>query len=108
MIPRIDMTVADVNSSYEDIITLFKSTMYTRIPIYENDSDNVIGILNIKDLIVGDKKDETFNIRDIMRKPFLHTNIRIHLSCLKKCSLTDTSIAIVLDGIRTDSWYDNN
>lgn len=56
MIPRIDMTVADVNSSYEDIITLFKSTMYTRIPIYENDSDNVIGILNIKDLIVGDKK----------------------------------------------------
>lgn len=96
MIPRIDMTVADVNSSYEDIITLFKSTMYTRIPIYENDSDNVIGILNIKDLIVGDKKDETFNIRDIMRKPFLHTNIRIHLSCLKKCSLTDTVLQLFL------------
>ena len=72
MIPRIDMTVADVNSSYEDIITLFKSTMYTRIPIYENDSDNVIGILNIKDLIVGDKKDETFNIRDIMRKSIFY------------------------------------
>ena len=47
MIPRIDMTVADVNSSYDDIITLFKSTMYTRIPIYENDTDNVIGTLNI-------------------------------------------------------------
>ena len=56
--------------------------MYTRIPIYENDSDNVIGILNIKDLIVGDKKDETFNIRDIMRKSIFtyeHKNTSEHV-----------------------------
>ena len=44
MIPRIDMTLADVSSSYDDIISLFRQTMYTRIPIYENTPDNVIGI----------------------------------------------------------------
>ena len=97
MIPRIDMTVADVNSSYEDIITLFKSTMYTRIPIYENDSDNVIGILNIKDLIVGDKKDETFNIRDIMRKPFFTYEHKNTSELFKEMQLNRYSIAIVLD-----------
>ena len=96
MIPRIDMTVADVNSSYEDIITLFKSTMYTRIPIYENDSDNVIGILNIKDLIVGDKKDETFNIRDIMRKPFFTYEHKNTSELFKEMQLNRYSIAIVL------------
>ena len=82
MIPRIDMTVADVNSSYEDIITLFKSTMYTRIPIYENDSDNVIGILNIK---------------DIMRKPFFTYEHKNTSELFKEMQLNRYSIAIVLD-----------
>ena len=82
MIPRIDMTVADVNSSYEDIITLFKSTMYTRIPIYENDSDNVIGILNIKDL---------------MRKPFFTYEHKNTSELFKEMQLNRYSIAIVLD-----------
>ena len=63
MIPRIDMTLADVNSSYDDIISLFRQTMYTRIPIYENTPDNVIGILNIKDLIVNPANNDTFDIR---------------------------------------------
>ena len=70
MIPRIDMTLADVSSSYDDIISLFRQTMYTRIPIYENTPDNVIGILNIKDLIVNPSDNDTFNIRNIIRKPF--------------------------------------
>ena len=77
--------------------TLFKSTMYTRIPIYENDSDNVIGILNIKDLIVGDKKDETFNIRDIMRKPFFTYEHKNTSELFKEMQLNRYSIAIVLD-----------
>ena len=90
MIPRIDMTVADVNSSYDDIITLFKSTMYTRIPIYENDTDNVIGTLNIKDLIVTNV-DDSFNIRKIMREPFFTSEL------FKEMQLKRYSIAIVLD-----------
>ena len=70
--------------------------MYTRIPIYENDSDNVIGILNIKDLIVGDKKDETFNIRDIMRKPFFTYEHKNTSELFKEMQLNRYSIAIVL------------
>ena len=96
MIPRIDMTVADVNSSYDDIITLFKSTMYTRIPIYENDTDNVIGTLNIKDLIVTNV-DDSFNIRKIMREPFFtyeHKNTADLFLEMRKSSI---SLAIVLD-----------
>ena len=96
MIPRIDMTVADVNSSYDDIITLFKSTMYTRIPIYENGTDNVIGTLNIKDLIVTNV-DDSFNIRKIMREPFFTYEHKNTSELFKEMQLKRYSIAIVLD-----------
>ena len=96
MIPRIDMTLADVNSSYDDIISLFRQTMYTRIPIYENTPDNVIGILNIKDLIVNPSDNDTFNIRNIIRKPFFTFEQKNTSDLFKEMQLSSTSIAIVL------------
>ena len=95
MIPRIDMTLADVNTGYDDIIELFRETKYTRIPIYEGNPDNVIGILNIKDLILSQHND--FNIRSIMRKPFFtyeHKNTSELFNVKQRSS---HSISIVLD-----------
>ena len=96
MIPRIDMTLCNVESSYDDIIQLFKDTMYTRIPVYEDDTDNVIGILNIKDLILINNTHE-FNIRNIMRKPFFTYEQKNTSDLFKEMQLNSTSIAIVLD-----------
>ena len=96
MIPRIDMTLADVNTSYDDIIELFRETKYTRIPIYEGNADNVIGILNIKDLILT-PHDDKFNIRSVMRKPFFtyeHKNTSELFNVMQRSS---HSISIVLD-----------
>ena len=102
MIPRIDMTLADVSSSYDDIISLFRQTMYTRIPIYENTPDNVIGILNIKDLIVNPSDNDTFNIRNIIRKPFFTFEQKNTSDLFKEMQLSSTSIAIVLSEYDTD------
>ena len=96
MIPRIDMTLADVNSSYQDIIALFRETMFTRIPIYEDDPDNVIGILNIKDLIIS-PIDGVFNIKSIMRKPYFTFEQKNTSDLFKEMQLNSTSIAIVLN-----------
>ena len=85
MIPRIDMTLADVSSSYDDIISLFRQTMYTRIPIYENTPDNVIGILNI------------------IRKPFFTFEQKNTSDLFKEMQLSSTSIAIVLSEYGTTS-----
>ena len=69
MIPRIDMITIDVNSSYNELLNLFKESMYTRIPVYENEPDNIIGIINVKDfLLVSNKR--TFKIQDIMREAY--------------------------------------
>ncbi|MDO5381786.1 MAG: hemolysin family protein [Eubacteriales bacterium] len=96
MVPRIDMTFANVTSDYEEIINLFKDTMFTRIPIYENDADNVIGILNIKDLITVNS-DEEFDIKKIMRKPFFTYEQKNTSDLFKEMQFNRNSIAIVLD-----------
>lgn len=69
MIPKIDITMVDIDASYNELLAVFKESMYTRIPVYENDTDNVVGIVNIKDfLFVPNKK--AFRIRDILREAY--------------------------------------
>lgn len=96
MIPRIDMAAADINSGYQQIIELFRETMYTRIPIYEEDADNVVGILNIKDLILA-PHDKLFSIKEIMRKPYYVYERKNISELFKDMQRESQSIAIVLD-----------
>lgn len=52
MIPRIDMTCISIDSTYDEIINVFREDKYTRLPVYENSVDNAIGIINVKDLLL--------------------------------------------------------
>ena len=61
MVPRIDMQFIDVASTYDEVLEAIRQQMYTRMPVYEDTTDNVIGILNIKDLILIGKTD-CFNV----------------------------------------------
>lgn len=96
MVPRIDMTFVHVDSTYEELIELYKRDKFTRLPVYEESIDNVIGIVNIKDLLLCTDK-EHFSVRDIMRDPYFtyeHKNTAELLMDLRKSS---ASLAIVLD-----------
>ena len=66
MIPRIDMTMANVNWSYDRLIEGYSEHKYTRIPVYENDIDNIIGFVNMKDFLIEDNR-TNFRIRDFLR-----------------------------------------
>lgn len=69
MIPRIDMATVSEDSTYEEVMELFKECMYTRIPVYSGDKDNVIGMINIKDFILVEDK-EQFRISNIIRQAY--------------------------------------
>lgn len=96
MVPRIDMAMADVNSSFNDLLELFQKERFTRIPIYENSTDNVIGIINMKDLLLYDKK-EDFNVRNFLRKAFYTYESKKLSELMREMKKTSVNIIIVLD-----------
>lgn len=66
MIPRINMVTVDIDASYEKVMGIFRESMYTRLPVYQDDKDNIVGLINIKDFILKNDR-EHFRAGDILR-----------------------------------------
>jgi CBS domain containing-hemolysin-like protein len=66
MIPRINMVSVSIDAGYREVLSVFRESMYTRLPVYQDDIDNIIGIINIKDFILTDDE-EHFCVKDILR-----------------------------------------
>lgn len=66
MIPRINMVTVDVEASYEEVLSVFRESMYTRLPVYKDEKDNIIGLINIKDFILRNNAGD-FKIETILR-----------------------------------------
>ncbi len=96
MIPRIDMTLVNVNATYDELLAIFRQEKYTRIPVYEDSTDNVIGIINVKDLLLLDSK-EGFNIRDFLRQPLYTYEFKKAAELMVEMRKTLNNIVIVLD-----------
>ena len=95
MVPRIDVTFADVNSSYEDLIQLFREEKHTRFPVFEETTDNIIGIVNVKDLLLTEKKD--FTLRKILRDAYFTYEYKKTSELLMEMKEHSVSFAVVLD-----------
>ncbi len=68
MIPKVRMVSIDVESKYEEVLAVFKEYMYTRLPVYEGEKENIIGVINMKEFIGLDRKG--FSVRNIMREAY--------------------------------------
>ena len=95
MVPRIDVTFADVNSSYEDLIQLFREEKHTRFPVFEETTDYIIGIINVKDLLLTDQKD--FTLRKILREAYFTYEYKKTSELLMEMKEHSVSFAVVLD-----------
>ena len=96
MIPRIDMTFIDVDSTYQELMDIFKEDMHTRFPVYEDNTDNVIGIINIKDLLLY-PENEPFSIRKILREPYFTYEYKRTTDLMMEMRKASVNLAIVLD-----------
>lgn len=96
MIPRIDVTMINVNWSYAKVRSVFMKEMYTRIPVYDGDSDHVIGILNMKDLLKK-KDDEQFSLKSYLREPFFTYEFKNADELFNQMRKKRIHMAIVLD-----------
>ena len=96
MVPRVHVTFADVDNTYDELIAIFREDKFTRLPVYEDSKDNIIGIINMKDLLLYDRS-EAFNIRDILRKPHFTYEYKSISELLVEMRQSTFNIAIVLD-----------
>lgn len=98
MIQRMDMVTVEVDDTYEDIIEVFKEEKLSRLPVYEDSVDDIIGIINIKDIVfISDEEKESFDIKQYMREPFFTYEFKKITQLLEDMKKAKTQIAIVLD-----------
>lgn len=98
MIQRMDMVTVEVDDTYEDIIEVFKEEKLSRLPVYEDSVDDIIGIINIKDIVfISDEEKENFDIKQYMREPFFTYEFKKITQLLEDMKKAKTQIAIVLD-----------
>ena len=96
MVPRIDMTFVQADATYQEVLDIFRQDMFTRLPVYEDSTDNVIGIINMKDFLLQNDTPE-FSVRTLLREPYFtyeHKNTADLFLEMRKSSI---SLAIVLD-----------
>ncbi len=96
MVPRIDMTFVDVGATYEEVISVFREEKYTRYPVFEETTDNVIGIINIKDLLLAEPG-QNFCLRNYLREPLYTYEFKKTTELMVELRKTQNNIAIVLD-----------
>ena len=98
MVQRLDMIAIDVEDSYEEIIELFKHEKLSRMPVYEETIDDIIGVLNIKDIIfLSDEEVEKFDIREYIREPFFTYEFKKITQLLEEMKKDKSQMAIVVD-----------
>ena len=97
MVPRIDMCFLSIDATYEEFMELYKEEKFTRIPVYEGVRDNVIGILNVKDLILFNPREQEFHVKDFLRKAYYTYEFKNTSELMVEMRKNSISIAIVLD-----------
>ena len=96
MIPRIDMVSVSLDMNYEEVTAVFKEHMYTRLPVYEEDKDNIIGLINIKDFILlSDRKN--FHIKDILREAYYTYEYKRTADLMMEMRQIAANVAFVLN-----------
>ena len=98
MIQRLDMVAIDIEDSYDEIIELFKSEKLSRLPVYQESIDDIVGILNIKDIIfLSDEEIENFDIKDYVREAFFTYEFKKITQLLEEMKKEKSQMAIVVD-----------
>lgn len=97
MTPRTDMVAIEINSSYEEIIHIFKQEQFSRIPIYESTTDNIVGILHVKDLLFLENSKAEFDLKKYMREPYFTYEFKLITELFDEMRTNRIHMVIVLD-----------
>ena len=97
MVQRVDIIAVGINSTYEEVLEVIKEEQFSRIPIYDDTIDNVVGVLNVKDLIIIGKKALDFKVMDYAREPYYTFEFKKITEVFKEMKKSRNHMSVVLD-----------
>ena len=97
MTHRGDMTMVPADSTVTQVLSLSKAKGYSRIPVYEEDFDDIIGVVFVKDLIGLSEPEESKSVREWLRKPLFVPEGKLCSKLLLEFQTEKTHMAIVID-----------
>ncbi|HOG62194.1 MAG: HlyC/CorC family transporter [Tissierellia bacterium] len=98
MVPRTEIVAIDVDLPYEEIIKIINKEQYSRIPVYENTIDNIIGILYVKDLLFLDvNKESPFDLRKYIRQPYFTPEYKSIKELFKEMRTNRNHMVVIID-----------
>lgn len=97
MVPRIDMTFVDVDLNYDALVDIFLEDKFSRMPVFDGTHENVVGVINLKDVFFYKGSKDSFHIKDLMREPYFTYEFKKTSELLIEMRKASRSIAIVLD-----------
>ena len=97
MTSRLDMVDLDIKSSFDDVLKSIIENVYSRIPIYSENRDNIVGVLYIKDLLPHLAKSENFRWQSIVRAAYFVPETKMIDDLLRDFQANRVHIAIVVD-----------
>ncbi len=97
MVPRVDVEFAQIDLSYDELVQLFSANMFSRLPVYADSRDNVLGIINLKDVFFYQGKKSEFHIKDLMREPYITYEFKHTSELLSEMKNEHIAMAVVMD-----------
>lgn len=99
-VPRRDVVSFDINEPFAQLLDDLLATRHNRIPVYEDDIDNIIGVLHIKDVVIALRKNiapEVMDIRGMLHKPFFMPETKTADSLFREMQAAHSHMAILVD-----------
>jgi putative hemolysin len=97
MTPRVDIVAVDIHEDYEYVLEVFETEKFSRLPVYEDNIDNIVGILNFRDFILNLVAKNEYNIKELMRAPFFSPEYQTTAKLFAQMKSAGVSLAIILD-----------
>ncbi|ONI39107.1 hemolysin [Candidatus Epulonipiscium fishelsonii] len=97
MIPRTDMIAIDIEATYNEVIALYKEYQFSRMPVFEETHDNIVGMIYMKDFLIKSIKAESFKVKDIAREAYFVHEYKQLDELFKELRSKKLGLALVVD-----------
>lgn len=97
MVPKMDVEFANVDFTYQELLECYSKKKFTRMPVYKESRDNILGIINLKDIFFYEGSHEDFKISEVMREPYFTYEYKKISELFFEMKKESIPMAIVLD-----------